>query len=89
MKVENSTSTQILDRTIYRRRSKRGWSIVIMPDNIRIDNFHGFPHVHLEGKGGHEEIKTNDFKTVHQIVIKHLERNKGVNKKELKRELVI
>lgn len=89
MKDQNSDQLQFHDKIIYHRRSKIGWAIVIMPDNVRIDNFHGFTHLHLEGKGCHEPIKHDPFDTVLNIVVDHIERNRGLHKKELRLELII
>jgi hypothetical protein len=87
MKSHDSGQLQLHDKIIYHRKSKRGWAIVIMPDNIRIDNFHGFSHIHLEFKGKHEPIKYDSFETVLNIIIDHIEINKGLNKKKLRLEL--
>ena len=46
MRTKNN-KRRIYDRDVYKRKSKRGWAIVIMPDNIRIDNYHGFTHIHF------------------------------------------
>ncbi len=87
MKDQSSEQLRLHDKMIYRRRSKRGWAIVIMPDNVRIDNFHGFPHLHLTEKGNHEPIKYDSFDTVINIVIDHIERNRKLNKEKLILEL--
>jgi hypothetical protein len=88
MKDHNSGQLQLHDKTIYHRKSKRGWTIVIMPDNVRIDNFHGFSHMHMEIQGKHEPIKYDSFETVINVVIDHIGRNKGLNKKKLRLELL-
>ncbi len=88
MKNENSNQITHHDKIIYWRRSKRGWAIIIMPDNVRTDNFHGFSHIHMQVKGEHEPIKYDDFETVYNIILDHIERNKGINKKELRLELI-
>lgn len=87
MKIQSESKDKVTDRYVYRRKSKRGWSVVIMPDNIRIDNFHGFPHIHIKKKAGHEKIGIDDPDMVYQIVMDHLEREKGLNIKKLKEEL--
>lgn len=39
------------DKTIYSANTPNGWSIVIMPDNILIDNYHtGSVHIHPDPK---------------------------------------
>ena len=88
MKDHNSGQLQLHDKTIYHRRSKSGWAIVIMPGNVRIDNFHGFSHIHMEFKGKYELIKHDSFETVINILTDHIGRNKGLNKKKLRLELV-
>lgn len=88
MKNRDSNQLELHDKIIYWRKSRRGWAIVIMPDNVRTDNFHGFPHIHMEFKGKHEPIKYNNFDTVYSLIIDHIERNKGINKKELRLELI-
>lgn len=59
-----------------------------MPDNVRIDNSHGFSHMHMEIQGKHEPIKFDSFETVINVVIDHIGRNKGLNKKKLRLELL-
>lgn len=88
MKNYSSHHSRFQDKTIYRIVSKRGWTIVIMPDNIRLDNFHGFPHIHMEGVENHLPITYNDFKTVDNLIMDHIDRNTGINKKELLMELL-
>ncbi|WP_281192496.1 hypothetical protein [Methanobrevibacter filiformis] len=35
-----------------------------MPDNVRVDNFHGFPHIHFSLKGKHNKININNMDDV-------------------------
>jgi hypothetical protein len=42
----------------------------------------------MQVKGEHEPIKYDDFESVYNIIIDHIERNKGINKKELRLELI-
>jgi len=51
MKQNNTNSIKLGKYKIYRKTSKKGWAITITPINIRIDNFHGFPHIHFSLKG--------------------------------------
>ncbi|MBI5460461.1 hypothetical protein [Methanobacterium sp.] len=87
MKIHRESKDRVKDHFVYRRKSKRGWSIVIMLDNIRIDNFHGFPHIHIQKKAGYEEIGIDDPDLVYFIVMDHLERENGLNIEKLKEEL--
>jgi len=85
MKQNNQSVTQIYDKLIYQKNSPAGWSVIIMPDNILIDNFHhGFAHIHPDRK----EIKTKKQKETFEAVTKHIHENKGINFEKLKKELI-
>jgi Fe-S cluster biosynthesis and repair protein YggX len=72
-------------KKVYHNITKKGWAIVIMPDNILIDNFHhGYPHIHPDRK----EIKLNDSNIVLEEVLKHLNKNKGMDYMQLRKELI-
>lgn len=88
MKIESKDHLEIRGKKVYMRKTLRGWSIVIMPDDIRADNFHGFPHIHMDMSGKHEPIKNDDFNAVFTIIIKHIDKNNGINKNELRKELL-
>ena len=76
---------KVKDRIIYMRQSKRGWSIVVMSDNLLIDNFHhGFPHIHPE----REKITYDDPEVVFKIVSDHIQRENKINLAKLKKELI-
>ena len=87
MRTKNN-KRRIYDRDVYKRKSKRGWAIVIMPDNIRIDNYHGFTNIHFSLNGKHEKIKYDDFDEIYRIIKMHILLNKGINKKLLRKELI-
>ena len=78
---------RILDKDIHIRKSQRGWAITIFPDGIRIDNFHGFMHIHLE-IGGKKYPIQEDKKEIKEIVVNHINKNKRIIKKELREELL-
>ena len=47
MKRKTQDRTNLRDWVIYRAKTPNGWSIVIMPENIRIDNYHtDKAHIH-------------------------------------------
>lgn len=69
-------------------KSQRGWAITIMPEGIRIDNYHKPPHLHIKLKGIHIPIKYNDFETIGLIIELHIEKNQGINLKKLIERLV-
>ncbi len=88
MKNKNPLPSVTQDRTISWRRSKKGWSMVIMPDSIRIDNNHGYCHIHIEYKKNHQNIKDNSLEAIYAMIMDHIEINKGINLDELKKELI-
>ena len=61
MKKNETDVFNIGEYSIYRKKSLRGWAITITPINIRIDTYHGFPHIHYSLKGNHHLIKINDL----------------------------
>jgi len=66
------------------------WSVVIMPENIIIDNYHiSYPHIHSD-PAKHckkEKINLKNGTDVYNKVIEHIEENKGLNLEKLKGEL--
>jgi hypothetical protein len=88
MKNKNSTHLVSPDQVISWRRSKKGWSMVIMPDSIRIDNNHGYCHIHTEYKKNYQKIKENSLESIYLMIIDHIEINNGINLDELKKELI-
>lgn len=85
--MKNRKSSQ--NNQIYWRKSKRGWSIIVMPDSIRIDNNHGYCHIHLKYKKNYQTIKDDSFGGIYQLIIGHIEENNGINLDDLKKELLI
>ena len=88
MKINETSVMKIGEYTLYRKNSPRGWAITIIPINIRIDNFHGFPHIHYSLKGKHHLIGINDLKRAYEIVVGHIENNEKIYKEKLTEELL-
>jgi len=85
MKEKNQQITELYDKFVYSNKTPQGWSIVIMPDKILIDNFHhGYAHIHPDRK----EIKTKNLKNTFIIVLNHINTNKGVKYNKLREELI-
>ena len=85
MKERNENFIEIHGKKIYYSSSTKGWSIVIMPENILIDNYHhGFSHIHPDRK----EIKTTELEPTLIIVLNHINKNKDVKYDELREELI-
>jgi hypothetical protein len=88
MKPNNTNISKIGKYKIYRKISQRGWVITIMPAKIRIDNYHGFPHIHYSLKGTHNPIEVNDLNKAFEIVTKYILNNETINKEKLRGELL-
>lgn len=71
----------INDKIVYHANTHLGWSIVIMPDNVLIDNYHtNIAHIHPNPKK--HFIKNNlneqDQYKILEIVLLHLDVNNGL-----------
>ncbi|MBF4468621.1 MAG: hypothetical protein ISP01_04385 [Methanobrevibacter arboriphilus] len=80
----------IQGKTIYIVKSTGGWSLMIMPDEILLDNYHNKGgHIHPEPENHKKEIKIK-FNTQTEnlnIIVTHINQNKKVIIKELIKEL--
>jgi len=85
--MKNEKSFQ--NNLIYWRKSKKGWSLIVMPESIRIDNNHGYCHIHMNYKKNYQKIKDDSFNGIYQLIIGHIEKNNGINLDNLKKELLI
>ncbi len=73
---------------LLERRSPRGWSIVIMPQEIRIDNFHGPLHLHPpRERGPPEPIAERSMDAVRDLIRRHAEGRRAVVYEDLLEEL--
>jgi len=60
---------------LIERRGPRGWSLVIMPQEIRMDNVHGPLHTHPpQGFGKPEPMAERRLESIREIVRRHVER---------------
>ncbi|MDR3291104.1 MAG: hypothetical protein LBT10_03045 [Methanobrevibacter sp.] len=57
--VRNSLKRKIGDYDVYHRNTQRGWAISILPPKIRIDNYHGYPHIQFSLHGIKHKININ------------------------------
>ncbi|MGL4669841.1 MAG: hypothetical protein ACRCVG_04515 [Methanobacteriaceae archaeon] len=88
MKLNNGNVVKVRGYNIYERKSRKGWAIIIMPIGIRIDNFHGFPHIHFSQNGKKHNINTNNFNKVYKVVFTHILTNTKISKEKLREELL-
>jgi hypothetical protein len=90
MQNKNQITIELHGKILYKVKYKINWSIVIIPDNILIDNYHGKGgHIHYDPENHkiQEKIKTDDLKEVYNIVYKHIDNNKGLKLYQLRKEL--
>jgi hypothetical protein len=88
MKKYNTSKTTINDTDVIFYSSQRGWAIVIMPDNVRMDNHHGYPHIHYTPKGKKFEIKEKNVEILFDMVLENVTKNGRLNLNELKEGLL-
>ena len=74
------------DKIIYNAKTPNGWSIVIMPDNILIDNYHSnIAHIHPDPENHHYKIDLNnqDNEEILEIIKDYLNISKKFDIDEL------
>lgn len=78
-------------KVIHDRESPAGWAVVVMPDYILIDNYHGEPHIHtnprVRARDRKVSIRTMDREEALRILLAHIEANRGINRRKLLRKL--
>lgn len=86
MSRKNQDKKSIGDKIIYNVKTPNGWSIIIMPDNILIDNYHiGKAHIHPNPKKHSEkiEISKQNQNEVFEIIKDYLQITSEFNINEL------
>jgi hypothetical protein len=87
MKRETRKTELIEGNHIKVRRSEKGWAIIIIPPHARIDNFHGYAHIHFTPKGEKIMIKDKNFNEIYETVRLHLKANKKLIENQLLEDL--
>jgi len=90
MKNKDQITIELHGKILYKVKYKINWSIVIIPDNILIDDYHrrgGHIHTDPRNQRIREPIKCNDLETNYKIVYTHIENNKGLKLNQLIKEL--
>jgi len=80
----------LFNKTIYQAVTDTGWSVVIMPEGILIDNYHhGYVHIHPypDEHDIKEKIKDRKQSAIFKVVYTHIHKNEGLMLKELIKEL--
>lgn len=72
-KKQNQIS--IGDKILYKVKTPNGWSIIIMPDNILIDNYHvGKAHIHPDPQNHTYcvELSLQDCEKIYELIKDYL-----------------
>lgn len=83
---KNQSKTILQDRIIYHTKTPNGWSVVIIPDNILIDNYHtGYAHIHPDPKNHEVKIKIseNNPEKIKELIFDYIRFTKKFNVEEL------
>jgi hypothetical protein len=81
--VELERTLKIAERTIYFRETQRGWAIVVIPDNFKVDNYYHGVHIHPDRK----ELPIKDPQMIYKIVFNHISREGKIKDHIIRREL--
>ena len=63
------------DKILYKVKTPNGWSIIIMPDNILIDNYHvGKAHIHPDPQNHtySVELSLQDCEKIYEMIKDYL-----------------
>lgn len=72
MSGEKQNKTTAGDKIIYKVKTPNWWSIIIMPDNILIDNYHvGKAHIHPDPQyhAYRVELSLQDCEKIYELII--------------------
>lgn len=83
MKNEVRNTVKIADRIIYFRETERGWAIVVLPDNFKVDSYYHGVHIHPD----RTELIIKDPEVIYDIIYEHILRNGRIIEYILRKEL--
>ncbi|MCL2687084.1 MAG: hypothetical protein FWE58_00940 [Methanobrevibacter sp.] len=87
---KEQTKLHIQGKTIYIVTADGGWTLIVMPDKIILDDYHNKGgHIHPEPKNHKKEIKIKfDTQTENlNMLVNHINKNKKLILNELIEEL--
>ena len=90
MTRKKQNKSTIGDKILYKVKTPNGWSIIIMPDNILIDNYHvGKAHIHPDPKNHayKVELSLKDCEKIYEIIKDYLNISDVFDIEELMRML--
>lgn len=84
MKDGDNSESKIGNRKLIYRQTERGWSIIVMPDKLQIDNFYHGVHTHPD----RAKLKINDPEKLKNIIKMHIIAEGKINFPKL-REMIL
>ena len=83
--VKMEEKYRIKDNFVIWNEEDGVWAIIILPELIQIDNWHGYPHIHINKEK--KRISINNSYKVFLKFRRHINRESVVNLKMLLEEL--
>jgi hypothetical protein len=83
MRKEVRTKIEIGKYHVHYRKAPRGWAIIVMPNQFKVDNYYHDVHVHPDRK----VLPIKDPDIIFNIICLHLEREKLLIESKLRKEL--
>lgn len=83
MKKEARSTIRVANCLIHYRKAPRGWAIVVMPEQFKVDNYYHGVHVHPDRK----IIPIKDPETILLIIQTHIEREGKLIEAKIRKEL--
>ena len=83
MKTENRQKITVANCTIHYREAPRGWAIIVMPENFKVDNYYHGVHVHPDRK----QIPIKDPDIIFNIIYEHIIRERRLIEDKIRKEL--
>jgi len=83
MKNENRRTVKIGSCIIHYRQAPRGWAIVVLPEQFKVDNYYHGVHIHPDRK----EIPISDPEIIFNIIFNHITREGRLIEEKIRKEL--
>ena len=86
MTRKNQNKKPIGDKILYKVKTPNGWSIIIMPDNILIDNYHiNKAHIHPDPQNHtfRVELSLQDCERIYELIKEYLNVSNSLDIEEL------
>ena len=83
MRREFRSKIEIGELIVHYRRAPRGWAIVVMPNQFKVDNYYHDVHVHPDRK----VLPIKDPDVIFNIICLHIHRENRLIESKLRTEL--